>query len=220
MNSHDGSTAVVAATTPVRVVCQNTLNWGLRQARQKFSIRHTEAVTQRVYEARRVLDISINYYQQFKLYGDQLLPSAAPSVSFAKCWRNSTLAVSETRRVAVLVARARTSRIASLSCVSGVRRRATRPALSGPPSTRSSSTATGYDRFARARSALAACWTMRPRRLVPYSSSPLPERPEPGGPHACRARLGDALAFPSTRIRVARGPSVFAGASRRAGGIQ
>ena len=30
MNSHDGSTAVVAASTPIRVVCQNTLNWGLR----------------------------------------------------------------------------------------------------------------------------------------------------------------------------------------------
>jgi phage/plasmid-like protein (TIGR03299 family) len=72
MNSHDGSTAVIAATTPVRVVCQNTLNWGLRSARQKFSIRHTEAVTQRVHEARRVLDLSINYYEQFKRYGDQL----------------------------------------------------------------------------------------------------------------------------------------------------
>jgi phage/plasmid-like protein (TIGR03299 family) len=72
MNSHDGSTAVVAATTPIRVVCQNTLNWGLSQARQKFSIRHTEAVTQRVHEARRVLDLSIDYYEQFKRYGDQL----------------------------------------------------------------------------------------------------------------------------------------------------
>ncbi|MGA2165592.1 MAG: DUF932 domain-containing protein [Solirubrobacteraceae bacterium] len=72
MNSHDGSTAVIAATTPIRVVCQNTLNWGLRDARQKFSIRHTEAVTQRVHEARRVLDLSINYYEQFKRYGDKL----------------------------------------------------------------------------------------------------------------------------------------------------
>jgi Domain of unknown function (DUF932) len=26
MNSHDSSTAVIAATTPIRVVCQNTLN--------------------------------------------------------------------------------------------------------------------------------------------------------------------------------------------------
>jgi Domain of unknown function (DUF932) len=72
MNSRDGSTAVIAATTPVRVVCQNTLNWGLRSARQKFSIRHAEAVTQRAHEARRVLDLSINYYEQFKRYGDQL----------------------------------------------------------------------------------------------------------------------------------------------------
>jgi hypothetical protein len=72
MNSHDGSAAVVAATTPVRVVCQNTLNWGLRSAQQKFSIRHTEAVTQRVHEARRVLDLSIDYYAQFKRFGDQL----------------------------------------------------------------------------------------------------------------------------------------------------
>ncbi len=72
MNSHDGSTAVVAATTPIRRVCQNTLNWGLRAARQKFSIRHTEAVTQRVHEARRVLSLSINYYEQFKRFGDEL----------------------------------------------------------------------------------------------------------------------------------------------------
>ena len=44
MNSHDGSTAVVAASTPIRVVCQNTLNWGLERARQKYSIRHTEKI--------------------------------------------------------------------------------------------------------------------------------------------------------------------------------
>jgi integrase len=37
-----------------------------------FSIRHTEAVTQRVHEARRVLDLSINYYEQFKRFGDRL----------------------------------------------------------------------------------------------------------------------------------------------------
>jgi phage/plasmid-like protein (TIGR03299 family) len=69
---HDGSTAVIAATTPVRVVCQNTLNWGLSRARQKFSIRHTEQISRRVHEARRVLDLSIDYYQQFKITGNQL----------------------------------------------------------------------------------------------------------------------------------------------------
>ncbi|MBV9337840.1 MAG: DUF945 domain-containing protein, partial [Solirubrobacterales bacterium] len=72
MNSHDGSTAVVAASTPIRVVCQNTLNWGLERARQKYSIRHTEKIREHVHQARRVLDLSIDYYQQFKRAGDQL----------------------------------------------------------------------------------------------------------------------------------------------------
>ena len=72
MNSHDGSTAVIAATTPVRVVCMNTLNWGLQRARQKFSIRHTEQISRRVHEARRVLELSIDYYEQFTVTGNQL----------------------------------------------------------------------------------------------------------------------------------------------------
>jgi phage/plasmid-like protein (TIGR03299 family) len=72
MNSHDGSTAVIAATTPIRVVCQNTLNWGLERARQKFSIRHTEQISRRVHEGRRVLDLSIDYYEQFRVTGNLL----------------------------------------------------------------------------------------------------------------------------------------------------
>ena len=72
MNSHDGSTAVIAATTPVRVVRMNTLNWALDRARQKFSIRHTEQISRRVHEARRVLELSIHYYEQFNHTGNQL----------------------------------------------------------------------------------------------------------------------------------------------------
>jgi len=72
MNSHDGSSAVIAATTPVRVVCQNTLNVSLRRAIQKFSIRHTEQISRRVHDARRVLDLSIDYYKQFQVTGNEL----------------------------------------------------------------------------------------------------------------------------------------------------
>jgi hypothetical protein len=50
----------------------NTLNWGLERARQKYSIRHTEKIREHVHQARRVLDLSIDYYQQFKRAGDQL----------------------------------------------------------------------------------------------------------------------------------------------------
>ena len=72
MNSHDGSTAVIAATTPSAWSARTRSIGVCSDARQKFSIRHTEAVTQRVHEARRVLDLSVNYYKQFKSYGDEL----------------------------------------------------------------------------------------------------------------------------------------------------
>ena len=72
MNSHDGSTAVVVASTPVRVVCQNTLSWALDRARQRYSIRHTEKVREHVHQARRVLELSVDYYRQFKALGDRL----------------------------------------------------------------------------------------------------------------------------------------------------
>ena len=38
--SHDGSTAVSVAVTPIRVVCMNTMTMALRSARHKWSMRH------------------------------------------------------------------------------------------------------------------------------------------------------------------------------------
>ena len=67
MNSHDGSTAVIAATTPVRVVCQNTLNWGLLSgAAAVLDPPHRTDQPPRMHEARRILELSIDYYEQFR----------------------------------------------------------------------------------------------------------------------------------------------------------
>jgi Domain of unknown function (DUF932) len=41
-------------------------------ARQKYSIRHTEKIREHAHQACRVLELSIDYYQQFKHTGDQL----------------------------------------------------------------------------------------------------------------------------------------------------
>lgn len=44
-NSHDGSSAVTALFTPVRVVCNNTLNYALSHAKNKVTFRHTPGIT-------------------------------------------------------------------------------------------------------------------------------------------------------------------------------
>ena len=41
-NSHDGSSGVKVAMTPIRVVCQNTLNLALNTAKRSWTARHTE----------------------------------------------------------------------------------------------------------------------------------------------------------------------------------
>ena len=51
MNSHDGSCSVKAAMTPIRVVCQNTLNFALRIAKRSWMAKHTSNIMDRMQEA-------------------------------------------------------------------------------------------------------------------------------------------------------------------------
>ena len=63
-NSHDGSGAIRVAMTPVRVVCQNTLNLALKGASRVWSARHTENVMSRMDEARETLQLANAYMSQ------------------------------------------------------------------------------------------------------------------------------------------------------------
>lgn len=54
-NSHDGSSAIKAYLTNVRVVCANTLNFSLKDASNIISIRHTSTSVQRLQEATKIL---------------------------------------------------------------------------------------------------------------------------------------------------------------------
>jgi len=60
-NSHDGSSSVTAAITPVRVVCNNTLTWALAGTPRQFKIRHTTKMMGRINEAKRVLGVTHAY---------------------------------------------------------------------------------------------------------------------------------------------------------------
>lgn len=54
-NSHDGKGAINVAITPIRVVCQNTLNLALRTAERKWSCVHVGDIKGKLEEAKRTL---------------------------------------------------------------------------------------------------------------------------------------------------------------------
>lgn len=60
-SSHDGSGSVIAAVTPVRVVCQNTLNAALKNTISRVAIRHTTSASKKLENAHKLLGISHKY---------------------------------------------------------------------------------------------------------------------------------------------------------------
>lgn len=55
MNAHDGSGAIKAAMTPIRVVCQNTLNLALQTTKRSWSTNHTGNIQGKLQDARDTL---------------------------------------------------------------------------------------------------------------------------------------------------------------------
>ena len=70
--SHDGSVAVQAAITPVRVVCQNTLNLAMKSAKQSFKIRHTQTAEGKIQVARETLGLTLGYFDEFEKQAQEL----------------------------------------------------------------------------------------------------------------------------------------------------
>ena len=56
--SHDGYGSITAAFTPVRIVCNNTLNAALRNQSNSIKIRHTVNAKDRLEQAHKVMGIS------------------------------------------------------------------------------------------------------------------------------------------------------------------
>lgn len=60
-NCHDGTGSIRVAMTPVRVVCQNTLNFALSSAKRSWSTRHRGDLKGKLQEAKNTLEMSKLY---------------------------------------------------------------------------------------------------------------------------------------------------------------
>lgn len=72
MNSHDGTGAIKAAMTPIRVVCQNTLNLALSTAKRSWSTIHTGNIHGKVQDARNTLLYADRYMAELGKTIDKL----------------------------------------------------------------------------------------------------------------------------------------------------
>lgn len=82
--SHDGSTAIQANVTPVRVVCQNTLNMALNGPKQSFKIRHTQTVAGRIDQARHALGLAFDYMNTFETMAQDMFKTEITNAQFDK----------------------------------------------------------------------------------------------------------------------------------------
>ena len=69
-NAHDGSSGVKVCMTPIRVVCNNTLNLALSSAKRIWSMCHTENIRERLNEARDCLFRADEYMKNLAAYAD------------------------------------------------------------------------------------------------------------------------------------------------------
>lgn len=71
-NTHDGTGAVRACMTPVRVVCNNTLNIALSGAKRAWSTPHRGDIKAKLEEARQTLELADKYLVKLDETADQL----------------------------------------------------------------------------------------------------------------------------------------------------
>lgn len=87
--SHDGSVAIQASVTPVRVVCANTLNMAIgggkrNGVKQTFKIRHTQTANGKIQAAREALNIANAYMDEFDVMAKAMIEKEISNETFQK----------------------------------------------------------------------------------------------------------------------------------------
>ena len=84
-NSHDGSGAVKAAMTPVRVVCNNTLNLALQRADRIWTASHTGDMGSKLEDAGMTLFMAENYMNELSKEAGKLNRRKVSDAEVGEC---------------------------------------------------------------------------------------------------------------------------------------
>ena len=85
-NGHSGIDSLQVAITPVRVVCNNTLQFALRNYKRKWAVVHSARLDERVEEARKALELTGEYMLNFIETGNRLADKKLSDEQLDKCF--------------------------------------------------------------------------------------------------------------------------------------
>lgn len=71
-NGHDGFSSMKVCMTPVRVVCQNTLNMALNTAKRTWNVRHSGDIRNKLAEAQHTLGLANEYMDSLASEAEEL----------------------------------------------------------------------------------------------------------------------------------------------------
>jgi len=92
MTSHDGSTSTQILVTPIRIVCQNTLNMAFNNAKHGgiFRVRHTVGAHKIIIQqAREALDFTFDYIEDFQADAEKLINTTMTQLQFEEIIANA-----------------------------------------------------------------------------------------------------------------------------------
>lgn len=99
-NTHDGSRPLTAFFTPVKVVCNNTLNAAMRTAVNRVTIRHAKNAKENLAEARKLMGIVNRYETDLKESFNRMATATVPDGAAEQLFLNILLTPEQLRKLA------------------------------------------------------------------------------------------------------------------------
>lgn len=102
-NSHDGTSALTAGITNVRVVCNNTLQMAIKDAKRMWYCRHTTNIEGKKQQAKEALGLAIHYMDSMNDIAEEMFQKKInEEIFFRKLFENNCAKRTEKARETII----------------------------------------------------------------------------------------------------------------------